>query len=436
MALAGAGATRASDGTAPNESCGPIAADGPVAVAAAAEVGVAPSERSATGPGEIVTLPEPSAGPARIMVPGEALLALPKAADGSIPTGFELAPGASVASSFWSPVLCATVVRVVGPGDSKPAELVSKLPETALAVPNHVYRTAATEVRELPPAETGDDPYRPLQWGLERAGSVSARGVSDGAGARVAILDSAPDVNHRDLAHVVLVRLPDSPAPSAALHGSLMAGVVGAVTMNDFGIAAVAPGAELLAVPVCERTGAGSADECRLYQLLRGVDVAFERGARVVNLSLVGPANPLLRKAMDRLEELGVVTVAAVGNEGVDEPRYPAAYPSVIGVGAVDREGRTYARGNRGEMVELLAPGVEIVSTVPGNSFAFGDGTSLAAAHVSGVLALGIAAGADPLAVRAALFEVANARAESPGAQPAELPSACALLGRLGKPCR
>jgi subtilisin family serine protease len=135
---------------------------------------------------------------------------------------------------------------------------------------------------------------------------------------------------------------------------------------------------------------------------------------------------------MDRLDQLGVVLVAAVGNEGLDVPRYPAAYPSVIGVGAVDSKGRVYPRGNRGPAVEVLAPGVEIVSTVPGDTFAFGDGTSLAAANVTGVLALAIAASGDPLAARTAFFQAAQ---QDSATLPIRMPSICAVLKRLGKPC-
>lgn len=366
----------------------------------------------------------------------EVLLVLPKGPDGKVPTEFELAPGASVTSSYFSPVLCATVVHVSGPPGLEPAALVTHAPDEAVTVPNDVYTGAQTELRPLTP-ETGDDPYRPLQWGLERSGAERAWPTSDGRGARVALLDSAPDVGHRDLAGIRLAPLPDSPAPAGpAVHGTLMAGVVRAVAHNGFGIAGIAPGSEFVAVPVCRPRGTSTSDECRLFELLRGVDVAWVQGAQLLNLSLVGPPNRLLRKAMDRMDELGVLVVAAAGNEGVAEPRYPAAYPSVIGVGAIDRRGALYARGNRGASVEILAPGVEILSTVPGGSFAFGDGTSLAAAHASGVLALAIAASGDPRVARAAFFEAAHAHSEAPGAEPALLPAACDVLAALGKPCR
>jgi hypothetical protein len=429
-------AARAGQPTAGSDGCGPIDPAGAAAAPAAlAEPGVAPSSAAASDQrGEITSLPPPAPGGAvhPTAVAGEALVALPKGPNGAIPTDFELAPRARVASSFFSPVICATVVRVVGPPELDVAALVPKLPKTAVAVANEVYVTSAAEIK---PLAEGPDPYRPLQYALDQAGVDAASAVGDGRGARVALLDSAPDAAHRDLAGVRVIPLPDAPPPAVAVHGTLMAGIVRAVAHNAFGIAGMAPGSDVFAIPVCTPAGATASDECRLYDLLRGVDVAWANGAQIVNLSLVGPPNPLLRKAMDRMEQLGVLLVAAVGNEGVSEPRYPAAYPSVIGVGAVDRAGRLYARGNRGPDVEILAPGVEILSTVPGGSFAFGDGTSLAAANVTGLLAVAVGASGDASAARSAFFAAAQARAAAPGAESAPMPTACDVLGRLGRPC-
>jgi hypothetical protein len=438
--IAGAAGTSSRVVTGDEADCGPIGSDDTPLVSARAEPGVLPSQSrgGGSGPGDIVPLP-PSEAPTP--TPNEAaeetLLVLPKGADGTVPTDFELAAGAAVVASYFSPVLCATVVRVKGAPGSDAAALVARAPAEAVTAPNHIYVSAQAELTPgSPDAASGDDPYRPLQWGLERTGAAQALAVSDGRGARVALLDSAPDVAHRELAGVRVVAVPDPPAPAAAVHGTLMAGVTNAAPGNDYGIAGIAPGAELFAIPVCRPVAADAlGDECPLFELLRGIDLAWEQRAQVLNVSLVGPPNVLLRRAMDRMDGLGVIVVAAAGNEGVAEPRYPAAYPSVIGVGAIDRAGRTYARGNRGSAVELLAPGVEILSTVPGNRFAFGDGTSLAAAHVTGVLALAIAASGDPIAARAAFFEAAQARASSPGNEPAALPTACAVLAVLGMPC-
>ena len=190
-------------------------------------------------------------------------------------------------------------------------------------------------------------------------------------------------------------------------------------------------------MPVCTPAGAGASDECRLYDVLRGLDLAWNQGATVLNLSLVGPDNPLLERAVTRLEKLGALVVAAAGNEGTRQPRYPAAYASVIGVGALDVDGKPFARGNLGPSAELLAPGVEVLSTVPGDAFAFGDGTSLAAAHVSGALAVLVSASADPARARTALFQAADlARpATSDPALPPPLPPLCDALARLDQPC-
>ncbi len=94
-----------------------------------------------------------------------------------------------------------------------------------------------------------------------------------------------------------------------------------------------------------------------------------------------------------------------------------------------------YARSNRGASAELLAPGVEVLSSVPGSAFAFGSGTSFAAAHVTGTLALVMGAGVPPGAARTALFQQANAR---PGKSPRRLPvvpAVCEVLARAGRPC-
>ncbi|MGH0030632.1 MAG: S8 family peptidase, partial [Myxococcota bacterium] len=181
--------------------------------------------------------------------------------------------------------------------------------------------------------------------------------------------------------------------------------------------------------------GATAADRCMLYDLLRGVDRAWSEQARVLNLSIVGPSNPLLERSMARLDELGVLVVASAGNEGSDEPRYPAAYPSVVGVGGADRERRRHPGSNHGASSELLAPGVEILSAVPGDAFAFGTGTSFAAAHVSGVLGILLGAGVEPAAARTALFQEATLAAEG-RAGPAQLPPVCDVLARLGQPCQ
>jgi subtilisin family serine protease len=411
------------------DPCGPFEPTSAPFQVANAEPGVAPAQ---PGGGAITTLPEADAS-APAPPRGEALLALPKDASGALPTDVELAPGARIAASYWSPILCATVARVVGPEDLDPEALVPRRPAGAAVVANQVYATAQAEVTRALPTPGRRDPYRPLQYGLDQLGIDASRSVSNGSGVRVALLDSAPASGHADLGTIEMLALEGGPSAQPGAHGTLVAGVVAAMERNDLGIAGVAPGASLVAVPVCTPQGASASDRCLLYDMLRGIDRAWEREAHIMNLSLVGPDNPLLARSMARLDELGVLIVAAAGNEGTSEPRYPAAYPTVIGVGASDRERRVHPRSNRGLSAELYAPGVEVLSTVPGDAFAFGTGTSFAASHVSGSLALLLGAGATPAEARAALFRQSSAASE--GSEVVLMPPLCDVLARLGKPC-
>jgi thermitase len=327
-------------------------------------------------------------------------------------------------------VLCATIARITGPANVPATSLVAKLPAGATVVPHHRFLAAAVEVRDFEPS---NDPYRKYQYALDQLGAERAWNVSRGEGVTVALLDSQPAAGHPDLAAVSLHEGYEE--VPAATHGTLMAGVLAAASGNAIGIAGLAPAAKVLAVPVCGPADDGGADTCPLFEVLRGIDRAWEGKASVVNLSLVGLSNPLLERAVARLERLGLLVVAAVGNEGEATPRYPAAYPTVIGVGAVDRDGAISARSNTGLAVELFAPGVEILSTRPPDRFAFGDGTSLAAAHVSGALAVLLGSGLEPSDARQRLRAATSAVADPRAAGAGRLGPLCDALAAAGRAC-
>jgi thermitase len=421
-------ALAASRGAADAPPCPPIEAPRTYAqLAPSAEPGVLGSHvGEAEGP--IVSLTESPDEKVPQQVRGEALLVLPKRPDGSLSHGYRLAKGARIADSFWSPVLCATIARVIGDPLADPYDLFAKLPSDAAVAPNHIYTSAADRVEPAPPP--APDPYRHFQHALDDLGVDRARSVSLGAGVRVAVLDSTPQTDHPDLPRVHVVPLVGGPH-DVGVHGTLTTGVIAAIANNGFGIAGVAPAAEVISIPVCTPLGATPRDSCGLFDLLRGLDVAWNEHAQVFNLSLVGPANPLLERAVNRLDDLGAILVAAAGNEGTDESRYPAAYPSVVGVGAVDAKGARYDRSNGGRSAQIWAPGTDVLSTVPGGAFAFASGTSFAAAHVTGVLAVLIGSGAKPDAARRALFQTART-ASTPSPLVAPL---CSALGQLGHAC-
>lgn len=413
-------------------------------VTAVREQGVTSASDPGAGPGSIVRLPaagagdaDPSAGAAGDEAASEALLALPKNAAGEIPTDFELGPDARISESFFSPVICATIAKVAGPPGAPIGQLVTVVPEGAALVRNDVYASAAGTVRpverEASP-EARPDPYTPLQYGLAVTGVRAARALGTGEGVRIALLDSAPAREHRDLSATRIrpIARAGQATTKVGVHGTLMAGVIAAIENNGFGIAGLAPDAEVVAIPVCTPSGAAGG-RCTIFDLLQGLDEAWDVEAQIVNLSLSGPPNVLLERGVARLEALGAVVVAAAGNEGTREERYPAAYPTVIGVGAVDRDGRPFAAGNAGPWVELAAPGVDVLSTVPGDAFAFGNGTSLAAAHVTGALAILTGITRDARLARGELFRTVNSG--TPVARPPGLPEVCDVLARLEVDC-
>jgi subtilisin family serine protease len=125
------------------------------------------------------------------------------------------------------------------------------------------------------------------------------------------------------------------------------------------------------------------------FNIIKGIDWAVEQGARIINMSFAGPSDPRLNVVLERAAKRGVVLIAAAGNAGPNSPPlYPAANRHVIAVTATDIEDRLYTGANRGNHIAVAAPGVDVLAPAPGGNYQFTTGTSVAAAHVSGVAAL------------------------------------------------
>jgi subtilisin family serine protease len=134
---------------------------------------------------------------------------------------------------------------------------------------------------------------------------------------------------------------------------------------------------------------AGSTSAATTAQVLKGITWSVDNGARVLNMSFAGPRDPLLERHVKAAADRGLINVAAAGNNGSNAPpAFPAAYDDVIAVTAIDANDRLYEKANRGGYVALAAPGVDVIVPAIGRSHHFQSGTSFAAAHVSGVIAL------------------------------------------------
>jgi subtilisin family serine protease len=243
----------------------------------------------------------------------------------------------------------------------------------ASAQPNFLYRLA-------------DDPARNsmsgTQYAVVKMHLAEAHRISTGQGVVVAVIDSGIDSADPELAGSIADAFDViDGATRPHKHGTAVAGIIGA----HANLMGVAPGAKLLAIRAFAgeggKLGAGDTTD----HIVRSIEWAHQRGARVVNMSFTGPRDPLLSRELRAGTEKGIIFVAAAGNEG---PNAAAADDSVIAVTASDAADKLYPAANRGPHICLAAPGVNVLVTAPSGAYEFNSGTSLAAAHVSGAVAL------------------------------------------------
>ena len=260
----------------------------------------------------------------------------------------------------------------------------------AVAQPEYVYiadQQSGTPAPAQPqPASRGDAAEQgdAAQYILRKLSIADVHRIVRGAGVPIAVIDSEIDVTHPDLEGVVAQRFDavgaeEKPHP----HGTGMAGAIAAHRR----LLGVAPGARLLAVHAFS-TGTANA-ESTTFSILKGMDWAVKQGARVVNMSFAGPRDPSLDRALKAAYDKGIVLIAAAGNAGPKSPpQFPGADPYVIAVTATDADDKLFAGANRGKYISVAAPGVDILVPAPEASYQLTTGTSVAAAEVSGIVAL------------------------------------------------
>nr|ADZ52809.1 subtilisin-like serine protease [uncultured bacterium] len=220
-----------------------------------------------------------------------------------------------------------------------------------------------------------------------------------GRGVVVAVLDTGIDYTHPDLYGRVAycIRTTGSTTYRGTSlsncmdgngHGTHVAGII-AATINGAGVAGVAPNVTLIAVKVLYDSGSGSVTD-----IAEGIVEAVKAGAYILSMSLGSSSdNSVLRDASNWAYQQGAIQIVAAGNSGdgnpsTDNVNYPARYPWVIAVAAVDSKGNTPSWSSDGPEVDVAAPGVNILSTYPNKKYAYLSGTSMATPHVTGVVAV------------------------------------------------
>jgi subtilisin family serine protease len=272
---------------------------------------------------------------------------------------------------------------------------------------NYIYRRL----------KTPNDPHFSSLWGMTKIGAPSAWDSSTGSSSiKVAIIDTGILRTHPDLSANIYINMGEIPnngidddlngyvddrfgfntinnnsnTTDGKGHGTHVAGIVGAVGNNGVGVTGVAWSTSLIPVKVLDDNGDGTSES-----VAAGVDYARIIGADILNLSLGGPSSDsVLQNALQSASNAGKLLVFAAGNEGTNNnitPSFPANYSfsNSLTVAATNQSDQLASFSNYGtSTVHLSAPGVGILSTFLGNSYAPFDGTSMAAPYVAGALAI------------------------------------------------
>lgn len=296
-----------------------------------------------------------------------------------IPASVHRSLGATLKKSF--PQLGYDVVTVQkGKTMQEVMRAYAKLKAVKSVTPSFTYKKLGT-----------NDPKNSKMYPLSLLQIDKALQLAGKHSVTVAVIDTGVDMKHPDLKAQLLPSYnaanPASPGIKD-IHGTHVAGIIGAAANNGVGAHGINPNVKILPIDVFNG-GWGASD----YAIAQGILYAMEKGAKVINMSLGGYfSSPILEDAVKKAIDAGVTVVAAAGNESTDMYSVPASYEGVISVGATDSENHLANFSNYGPSVDIVAPGVDIYSTVydpaKGSSFAELSGTSMAAPIVAGVASL------------------------------------------------
>jgi serine protease len=263
---------------------------------------------------------------------------------------------------------------------------------TEFIEPNYIYQAF----------EAPNDPDYDKQWNLRSINVESAWDETKGSGVTVAVIDTGisevPDLKATKFVKGYDFVNDRIDASDDAGHGTHVAGTIAQSTNNNYGVAGIAYEASLMPLKVLGASGGGT-----VADIAEAIRYAADNGADVINMSLGGAGeSQLMEDAINYAHQKGVVVIAAAGNSNQNSASYPARYPHVIGVAALDSVGVKAPYSNFGAGVDISAPGgseagkilQETIDPESGQSIFEGyQGTSMAAPHVAGVAALVKAAG-------------------------------------------
>ena len=231
--------------------------------------------------------------------------------------------------------------------------------------------------------------FSTYQWNLPAIETEQGWNLSKGSKeVIVAVVDTGVQAGHPDLKGQLLAgynAISNGSTPDDDVgHGTHVAGIIGALTNNEEGVAGISWYNKILPVKALDNSGAGTT-----YSVAEGIIWAADNGAKVINLSLGNYADSqFLHDAIKYAYDRDIVIVSASGNDNTERPGYPAAYDEVIAVAATNSTGERASFSNYGDYIDVAAPGESIASTYPDNQYAALSGTSMASPHVAALAGL------------------------------------------------
>ncbi len=236
-----------------------------------------------------------------------------------------------------------------------------------------------------PAAVTYSDTYPMYETGVNLVHKTT-----QGKGITICMIDTPVDIFHPSLsnAHIETLDYVDYDAKDVAtmLHGTSVAGVL--VSQNKH--IGIAPRAKLLAISAFNTTkNRPHVLEGTSANIAKAVDSCIQHKVDVINLSFTGGRDALIKKVIDKAIKKGIIVIAAGGNGGHwGSTIYPALIPGVLATTAVDENKKLYSMADKGKFIDYSAPGVNVLTIAPGGTYKVASGTSLSAAHLSGITAL------------------------------------------------
>ncbi len=233
-----------------------------------------------------------------------------------------------------------------------------------------------------------NDPYYKLQSSMQALQLEGIHRSTTGNGIRIALIDTGVELNHPDLAGQISdtddFTGEDSKRFSTDIHGTAVAGVIAAVKNNGTGIVGVAPDAEIIVLKACWLPQGMTRASCNSFTLALAINRAIKMNVDVLNLSLGGLSDPLVERLVDKAIEKGISVIAADPGSYRPGGRFPASKGNVISVfRALEQSGKNQLGKNT-----VIAPGINILTTIPPATYDFMTGCSISAGHVSGIVAL------------------------------------------------